>query len=153
MFTREEASRIRQEFWTTLGKYLSPVPSAEGYKVNWINYHTQVKDVYFRMLATNKMAVIAISIEHHDAGVRELFFDQFLELQFIFQEYLNEEWIWSRLATDENGRPVSRISRALYDVSLFDRNNWPELISFFKPRIIALDAFWQDARYSFDSLR
>ncbi len=30
---------------------------------------------------------------------------------------------------------------------------WHDLIAFFKPRIIALDAFWTDAKYSFDALR
>jgi hypothetical protein len=27
-----------------------------------------------------------------------------------------------------------------------DRTQWPALISFFKPRIIALDAFWETYR-------
>ncbi|RYZ23162.1 MAG: DUF4268 domain-containing protein, partial [Chitinophagaceae bacterium] len=36
---------------------------------------------------------------------------------------------------------------------IFRREDWPELISFFKPRIVALDAFWSEAKYFFEALR
>jgi hypothetical protein len=151
MFTREEASLLRKEFWTTFGKYMRPVPSAEGLKVNWINYHTRVKDVYFRMEADNDSAVISISLEHNDAGIRELYFEQFLEFKTMLHTSLGEEWYWVR-KTIVDGRDVSRIYIQLPRVSVFNRNHWPDLISFFKPRIIALDAFWENARYTFESL-
>ena len=153
MYTREEASRTRQEFWTTFGKYLNPILSSEGVRINWINYHTRVKDVYFRMHAGNKAASISISIEHTDASIRELYFEQFLELKTLLHDQLEEEWDWKSATTDESGRPVARIEKELSNVSVFNKDNWPELISFFKPRIIALDAFWENARYSFEALR
>jgi hypothetical protein len=153
MYTRGEASRIKQEFWTTLGRYLTPIPSSEGGHVNWINYHTHIKDVYFRMRADSKSASIAISIEHSDASIRELYFDQFLEFKILLHEHLGEEWQWHREETDESGRLVSRISRELQNVSILNKDDWPALITFFKPRIIALDGFWENARYSFESLR
>src|SRR5690242_18739767 len=80
MFTREEASRIKEEFWTSFGKYMRPVLSAEGLEINWVNYHTGIKDVHFRMDAGRNSGVIFISLEHRDAGIRELFFEQFQEL-------------------------------------------------------------------------
>ena|SRR5690349_10737151 len=153
MYTRDEASRARQEFWTTFGKYLNPIPSAEGTRVNWINYHTQVKDVYFRMHADNKHATIAISIEHHDAEIRDLYFEQFLELKTLLHERLQEEWTWRHNTIGDGGRTVSRIETSLANVSVFNKDDWPALITFFKPRIIALDSFWENARYSFDSLK
>jgi len=153
MYTRDEASRARQDFWTTFGKYLNPIPSAEGTRINWINYHTHVKDVYFRMHADSKSASIAISIEHPDNGIRDVYFEQFLELKLMLHEQLQEEWNWKPNTTDDGGRPVSRIQKELADVSIFNKEDWPALISFFKPRIIALDTFWENARYSFDSLK
>jgi len=41
----------------------------------------------------------------------------------------------------------------LPDVNIFKQEDWPKLISFFKPRIIALDEFWSDAQDSFDLFR
>ncbi|HTF20004.1 MAG TPA: DUF4268 domain-containing protein [Chryseolinea sp.] len=153
MYTRGEASRIRQEFWTAFGRYLTPILSSEGIQINWINYHTHVKDLFFRMHADNRSASIAISIEQADASIRELYFEQFLELKMLLHGQLGEEWEWLRNTTDESGRPVSRIAKELVNVSIFNKSDWPELIAFFKPRIIALDVFWENARYSFEALR
>jgi hypothetical protein len=38
-------------------------------------------------------------------------------------------------------------------VSIFNKEDWPKLISFFKPRIVALDEFWNMVKYSFESLK
>ncbi len=152
MFTREASSRTRHEFWTTFGKYMRPVSSAEGLKINWVNYHTGVKDVYFRMDALQKSAAIYISIEHEDASIRELFFEQFTELKNVLHAALEETWDWQpQISVD--GRTGSRIYKSLPDVSILNREHWPALISFFKPRIIALDAFWENAKYNFEILK
>jgi hypothetical protein len=153
MFTREEASRIRHEFWTTFGRYMSPVLSAEGTKVNWVNYHTHVKDVHFRMSAEQKSASIAISIEHRDLDIQQLYFEQFLEFKTLLHTTLEEEWEWQLHQHVDDGKVVSRIIKEMPGVSVFNREQWPDLISFFKPRMIALDSFWENARHSFDELR
>jgi hypothetical protein len=153
MFTREEASRIRQEFWTTFGKYMSPVLSAEGVKVNWVNYHTSLKDVYFRMDAGQKSAAIYIAMEQADAHIQELYFEQFLELKQYLHDILQEEWDWQLHARVADGKIISRIYKELPGVSVFNKDHWPDLISFFKPRLIALDSFWENAKYHFQELK
>jgi len=153
MFSREEASRIKEEFWTTFGKYMSPVPSAEGMSINWVNYHTRLKDVHFRMDAGKKSAAIYISMEHRDPEIQEFYFAQFLELKTLLHDILQEEWDWQLHQSMTDGKVVSRIYKEILNVSVLNKNDWPELISFFKPRIIALDNFWEDAKYSFEALR
>jgi len=153
MFKREEASRIRQEFWTVFGRYMSPVPSAEGIKVNWINYRTSVKDVFFRMDVYQNSARISISMEHRNAELRDLYFQQFRQFKTLLQEQLDEDWEWETNIHLGADKRINRISKEISNVSVFNRDQWPELISFFKPRIIALDLFWENARYSFESLK
>ncbi|MVN91884.1 DUF4268 domain-containing protein [Mucilaginibacter aquatilis] len=153
MYSKEQASQLRQTFWTTFGQYIAPQPSAEGLKINWINYKTGIKHLHFRMQAENRWARIGIEISHPDTGIQELFFEQFKELKLILAGALNEDWEWLLHAHDDYGKTTSIIYKQLDGVSLFNRNDWPALISFFKPRIIALDEFWADARYSFDALK
>jgi hypothetical protein len=150
MFTREQASLIKQEFWTAFGKYMSPIPSAEGMKVNWVNYHTRVKDVLFRMDAAAKSASISILIQHKDLEMQQLYYEQFQELRNVLHFTLQEEWQWQRLVKDNSGKIVSRIYKELSGVSVLNRDDWPQVISFFKQRIMALDSFWENARYSFE---
>ena len=152
MYNRQEASLLRQEFWTTFGHYMSPVYSAEGLKVNWVNYKTGLPHVTFKMDADNKNAFIGIVLSHPDQDIRQLYFEQFLQLKHILEEELQEEWIWVQDVND-NGKQSSKIYTILPDVNVFRKEDWPLLISFFKPRIIALDSFWDTAKYVFDSLR
>lgn len=153
MYTREQRSQLRQAFWKAFGQYIAPQPSAEGLKINWINYKTGFKDVYFRMQADQKSASIGIELTHADIEIQALFFQQFTELSNILHSYLDEVWEWQLHATDENGNTISRIYKEIKPVNVLDRDDWPQLISFFKPRLIALDAFWSDARYTFDVLK
>ena len=153
MYSKAEITQLRQAFWTAFGQYMAPVPSAEGDTTNWINYKTGVKNVYFRMQADNRRASIAIELTHPDAGIRELFFEQFREVKIVLHEALGEDWTWDLAATDAHGQPLARIYRELRPVNLFDQNDWSALISFFKPRMIALDAFWADAQWSFEALK
>jgi len=153
MYSREEASRIREEFWTVFGQYLSPYRSVAGEKVNWVNYKTGIKHIYFRMQATKRDAFISIDVAHPDTGIQELFFEQFLEYQQIFNDIMGEEWIWKLHTTDEYGKTISRIYKEIEHVNIFDKKDWPQLISFFKPRILALDNFWYDVKDTFDALK
>ena len=153
MYSKAEAAQLREAFWTTFGQYMRPVLSAEGLPANWVNYKTGLKHVYFRLRADNRHAYIGIELTHPDAGIRELFYEQFLELRPLLHDTLGEDWTWEPSATDDNGLPQSRIYRELAPANVFSRDDWPALISFFKPRIVALDAFWTDAQYAFDGLR
>ena len=94
MYSKAEATQLRQAFWTALGQYMAPVPSAEGDTTNWINYKTGLKHVYFRMQADNRQASIGIELLHPDAGIRALFWEQFRELRPLLHETLGETWTW-----------------------------------------------------------
>lgn len=71
----------------------------------------------------------------------------------MLEETTGETWIWEAEAQDANGQTLSRIYQELKPVNLFNRDDWPQLISFFKPRLVALDEFWSTAQYAFDELR
>jgi hypothetical protein len=105
------------------------------------------------MKADKKTASIGIEMVQPDAGIQELFFEQFTALKLLLHGAMGEEWSWVLHDQDENGKTVSRIYQQISGVNVFNREDWPALISFFKPRIIALDAFWTDAQYSFEELK
>lgn len=152
MYSKEEASKLRQQFWITFGKYMKPIPSAEGLSINWVNYKTGVKNVFFRMNAEQKSTTISIDITHTDEETRIAFFEQFVAFKNLFSNAVNEEWDWELNAVNEFGLPLSKISKTITDLSIFNQQYWPTLISFLKPRIIALDQFWTDVKPVFEDL-
>lgn len=144
MYSKEEASTLRQQFWIAFGKYMKPIPSAEGLAINWINYKTGVKHLFFKMDVSQKEASIAIIINHPYLEQRQQVFEQFKAFKILFVDAVGEEWDWEE---DE-----ARISVSLKPVSIFNKDQWPLLISFLKPRIIALDQFWVDVKPVFEAL-
>ena len=151
MYSKEEAKRLKEQFWTNFGQFMALVPDDDGLKTNWVNYKTGIKHLYFRMETDNKTAEIYIEISHPDDGIRELLFAQFQEYRNVLHAELEEEWIWDEVYYDIYGKKSARIGIALdKKVSVFKEEDWPELIGFFKPRIIALDRFWNQAKYGFD---
>lgn len=153
MYSKQEAAKLKEEFWTAFGQYMAPIFSADGEKINWTNYKTGEKNIHFRMQADNKKASIAIELSHNDPGIQQLYFEQFTKLKKIFQSIVEEEWIWVQHVTNEHGKAISRIYQEITGVSIFKKEDWPQLISFFKPRIILLDEFWSNVKYSFEVLR
>ncbi len=152
MYSRQEKSKLQQEFWTALGKYLSPIPSAEGLKINWINYKTGVKGVRFFMDTDGKKARIGIKLIHDDIEIQQLFFEEFKKLSKQLFEHLEEEWIWLLHTSDENAATISIIYMEHQCVNVYEQAHWPQIISFLKPRMIALDAFWCNWKYGFEEL-
>jgi len=150
MYTRQEASRIKQAFWTTYGQYMRPVPSASGEKVNWVNYKTGIKHLFFRMHADKQKAFIAIELNNQNLTLQQSHWDQLIELKPLLETELQEEWEWLSMMNDEYGKIVSMVKKEIDEVNIFNQDDWPQIISFFKPRIIALDSFWSFARYTFE---
>ena len=150
MYSRSEASKIRTEFWITFGQYMKPVPNAQGRRINWPNYRTGVKDIYFRMKAERDFASIGIELGHADEEMQELFFDQMDQMRKILLASVGEEWDWKLHAKNEMGQTVTRIEKVLPGVNVMEPEDWPKIISFLKPRIIALDEFWDQVKPGFE---
>lgn len=153
MYTKEEASRIKETFWVTFGHVMKPQLSAEGEKVKWINYRTGIKHLYFRMDADHRAAVVKIEMAHPDLGIQELMFDQFKELEHMLNACLPEAWEWKKLEPNQHGNIVSTIGIVQEGVNVFNPEDGPKLFRFFSKRIKALDQFWCDAHYGFEMFK
>lgn len=130
---------------------MKPIPNAEGRRINWPNYKTGVRNIYFRMKAERNFASIGIEIGHPDKELQELYFDQFGQFRKMLESTAGEEWDWKLHQVNEFGQLVSRIEKILPAVNVMNSEDWPEIISFLKPRIIALDEFWGNVKPGFES--
>jgi hypothetical protein len=120
MFSKQEAAQLRKEFWMAFGQYMSPVPSAKGEKINWINYKTGVKGVQFKMNATGTKSSIAIEIVHSNQLKHQNLFNQLTSLKEMLHNSLNEEWTWLFSIKDEHEKTLSRIYKET-EASIFKK--------------------------------
>ncbi len=128
---------------------MKPVPGASGLPVNWINYKTGIRNIHFKMDAGNTKAVIAIEISHPQEEQRSHYYDQFLSLKNLLTSTTTFNWQWNEIIETDH-KTISSISLQLNDVNILNQADWPAIISFLKPRIMALDAFWAMVKDGFE---
>lgn len=150
MYSKEESYQKKKDFWISYGGYMKLQLNAEGERINWINYKTGVKGLYFRTHVDRKFSEVYVEIDHPDSSIRHLIWEQFLEYENVLKSYVGDEWIWTENDYDEDGKEISTIKIKLENVSIFRDEDWPSIISFLKERIVNLDEFWVDHKDSFE---
>lgn len=142
MHSSKSAAMLTKQFWTTFGQYIAPVFSAEGEKINWINYKTAVKFIRFRLQANNNVASIAIELSNPDINIQLQQFQQLTMFKKQFQKICGMDWEWQKMINDGHGKITCTIEVSIGDVCVMNISQWPQIISFFKSKLISLDTFW-----------
>lgn len=152
MYNKQEASAVRQKFWTQFGQYMSPVPSASGEKVNWVNYKTGIKGISFRSDADNNQAYTAVEISVPDKMLQHRYFDIFRTFKKQFEAVAGKDWEMRAESTGTGGNEMSSIRVELNNINIFRESDRPAIVSFLKQNIIALDAFWSEYKPAFEMI-
>lgn len=151
MYSKQEESFLRKQFWTSFGQYLAPIPSAGGNKINRVNYKTGIRSINFKMDATKDQAYIGIEVSHNSIATQALYFNHFKTLRQDLENAVAEKWVWEEVV-EVNGKNISRISKTLHHINIYRQTDWPQIISFLKTRIISLDHFWNDHKDIFEMI-
>ncbi|MCO6500279.1 MAG: DUF4268 domain-containing protein [Vicingus serpentipes] len=141
MYTKEEKKNINTEFWNSFGVYMKKHNKQYG-RIRWVNYRTNIKDLYFRLNITQQKAVFSIELQHSDDGIRELFYEQFVELKTVLNASVGKELIWEDIKFNQFNHPVSCIYQELPNVSIYNKEDWQTAFQFFEKRMVGLHDFW-----------
>ena len=152
MYSKEYIKSNKILFYTSFGRYMGKNRSIYNKKIKWLNYPTNVKNIYIRLNVNNKIAAVYIDIQHKDEDIRSLFFDQFMELQTVFKSILGEKWNWEKETHNENGIACSRISTKIENVNIFEKNTWQNIFKFFEYNLLNFDEFWNEFNEVFKQL-
>lgn len=144
VYKREEAAELRKLFWTAYGRYMTQHISARGPKISWLNYKTGIRQVFFRLHADNKLARVSIDIQHKDYGLREVFYEQFWELETLFHSQTGYVWQWEPIFYLDSGQPISRIFVEKEGINVYRQDSWAEAFQFFESIMVPLDELWTD---------
>ena len=143
MLGKEEAKELRIEFWGRLEKQMEKIRNPYGSKVNWMNYNTGIRHLYFRMEADQEGARLCIDIQFSDPGIRELYFEQFEEFKKLLDErFKSISWYpeWEHW----NCKMVSRLAIEKEDCQLYRKEDWDKMHLFLKLNFKKLDEFWTE---------
>ena len=81
MFSKEEATQLRKEFWTSFGK---------SFPRKWLLYNTKIKGVSFKFVADRKKALVCLDLENPNELTNLLYYDQLISLKSLLEKELPE---------------------------------------------------------------
>jgi len=152
MYGKEEAYELRKLFWTSFGKYMKRHKSADYSKVNWMNYKTGVKDLYFRLEADKRTANICVDLQMPDADIREIYYAQFKEVKSVFHDLTGAEWDWNENYTNDYNVTLTRLSIGIENVNMYNKDSWQTIFEFYEKYLIGMDEFWIEFKDLFKQL-
>lgn len=135
MFSKEEAQRIKREFWVSF---------AEENPRKWLLYNTKIKDVAFKFYVDNKKAQVSLEIEPKDDKNRIIYYEKIESLKTILLEEYLPDVIFERDLYLENGKVISKIWVEKNQVSSNNRNTWSDIFDFFSDNMDRFERFFYE---------
>lgn len=143
MFSKEELRERKTLFWEGLKTRMQHHRSANGKRMNWINYKTGIKFLFVRLDVNSKRAIFALDLQPKDEGVREIFWEQLHELKMVLESEMGPG-NWNDDFEIKYGLSVARISWELPGVNMFKKEDTDKIYAFFQEKLIAFDSFYTD---------
>ena len=152
MYSREEAAKMRKDFWTSFGLFMKPVLSCEYQRINWVNYDTGIKGISFKMVAGQKEAYLILEIKIKDLEMKDLLFEQLLEFKAMFEAEVGSDWVWNKDDLNEFYQEQATIKSPVIKANVYNNMEWDVPFGYFKKNLTAFDAFWENPKEIFKDL-
>jgi len=134
MFSKQEAQKLKTEFWTAFGK---------AFPRKWLLYDTKIKDFSFKFYADNKKAEVSLDIEMKDELFRNAYYEKIWSLESILEDEVGE-LMKDEFYTLENGKVISRIWVEKHNVSIYNKQTWPDIFEFFVEKMDAFERLFYE---------
>jgi hypothetical protein len=136
MYSKEEAAKVRKEFWTSFGK---------SFPRKWLLYNTKIKGFSFKFVADKKIALVCLDLEHPNEIQNELLFEQLESLKTILsQEYIQEPIFDSNYEL-ESGKIIKSIYVQLpKKFNIYTKDTWRDCFEFFVKNMSQFELFFYE---------
>lgn len=143
MLSKEERKELNTTFWERFRKEMRKIKSVNGRGINWINYPSDVKDIYIRLEADQYGARICIDVQPKDDEIRSILWEQLTELRVVMEAEVGSA-DWNEFDRVFQGRNVSRVSWSLQDVNFYKEEDRIRIKDFLRSKLVQFDAFYQE---------
>ena len=144
MISKEKLKEKNSTFWNDFRKEMNNASSVSGRQINWINYPTDVKDIYIRMEVDAKGARLCFDVQPKSDDIRSILWEQMTELKSIMTTEMGVEADWNEESHFWNDRLISRIKWENNDLNYFNEEDIPKISDFLKDKLIRFDKFYQE---------
>lgn len=144
MLSKDERKAWNEAFWAGFKAHMRACLSSSKKRVNWLNYPTQVKNTYLRLVCDGKQVAICYDVQFKDPGIQAIFWEQLTELKVVLEGRMSIATTWDSHFVNNEGQTIGKIYWALQGANFYDQQDWPKIYSFFKKHLQEFDVFYQE---------
>jgi hypothetical protein len=144
MLSKQESSDLNKRFWGELHMRMRSHKSSNGRSISWLNYPSDVKGIYIRMLVDKRHAAVQFDMQFKDESIREIVWEQMEELKKVMELTMEIEGYWRKDIPNAEGNTINQIAWELNDVNLYNEKDHEKIYSFLQTTIVKFDLFYQE---------
>jgi hypothetical protein len=138
MYSKEEAKKLRLEFWQKLSNRTRRLPGQKGRKRLWIFDNTGIKGLDLRFDVGREKIIVALEINRKKEEDRLKLFEKLEAAKGLFEELFGDPLIWDFAYVKDNGREVCRVY-VEQPGDIYVKESWPRIFSFLIDRMMRLE--------------
>ncbi len=139
MYTREEAKKIRKDFWIMFAKRCEIVPELQWRKKKWMLYDTKIGGLDLKFEIDRAEAFVMIEINAKSEDRRIQLYETLEKYRVIIEEGFENGLEWELCYTLPEGEDVSRVFIRKSEVDIHRQNQWPDIYNFFIDNMLLLE--------------
>jgi len=144
MLSKDEQKQKNKDFWDGFKEYMRKTPSANGKRMNWLSYNTEVKDIYLRLEAGNRGCALNFDMQPKDDSVRAILWEQMGELKTVLTSEMPTAGDWHERFFGETNKEISRISWRNESLNYFLEEDINQTYDFLRKHLLGFDRFYQE---------
>lgn len=146
MFSKEEAKKLREEFWDQFKRMSSGGRARKKLPGNWMLDQTGIKALKLRFHVDRQVAQVGIDLETRNMDKRIELYEKLESLKKLLEEAMESPLNWELEYIRENGKSVSRIYLQREGIDIYKRDTWTGAHQFMYDNMMKLEAFYGEYR-------
>ena len=146
MFSKEEAKKLREEFWDQFKRMSADRRARKKLPGNWMLAQTGIKALNLRFHVDREVAQVGIDLETRNMDKKIELYEKLESLKKLLEEAMESPMIWELEYIRENGKSVSRIYLQMEGVDIYKRDTWAGAHKFMYDNMMKLEAFFGEYR-------
>ncbi len=140
MYTKEEAKKIRMEFWEQFGKRCEIHPQLRERRKKWMLHRTKFRGIALRFEASRTDAKVILELTHKNEDQRLKAYEILENYKVVIENDFPDGLIWEFYhQREDSGQEVCRIYISITDVNYHRREDWPRIYNFFIENMLRLE--------------
>lgn len=147
MYSKEEAKKLRIDFWQMFGKRCEVHPELQYRKRKWLLHRTKIKDVALRFDINREDAKVILELSSRSERLRFKAYEFLEQYKVVLEKGFSDGLIWEFYhEREDSGKEICRIYTQLTDVDLHRQNQWPDIYNFYIENMLKLETNFIELR-------